>query len=204
MADRAGYLARLAAEFYPELRREGFRGSTLRRRIGPIVHVVNVQGSQSGGRCYVNLGAHLDFLPVAGWREPDPGKILEYMCEFRSRLTPPGRLPGWPYGDSDDETSHSIDLLRDAFREQAVPFFAALGTYPDSFLAVAPSDFLGDRRPGPSSWCTSSLTFARIALHLGDRTRARAFAEVGLETVGPLATGLRATLERFLAGLDRG
>lgn len=203
MVDRTSYLKRLAAEFYPSLRREGFRGSgsTLRRQIGPIVHVVNFQGSSSGGRRYVNLGAHLDFLPDPTGATVNPKTILEYHCEFRSRVEPPAGLLGWPYGATEAGMAVSIQSLRDAFQDQGVAFFTSLGTYPDSFLTVTPDDFRDESRRGIAAYCGTPLPFARIALQRGDRAQARAFAEVGLETVRSSATSLIAKYWRLLADL---
>ena len=66
--DRNAFLKRLAARFYPVLRAEGFKGSgtALRRHDGDFHHIVAVQASAGGAGCYLNLGAHIDFLPAEG------------------------------------------------------------------------------------------------------------------------------------------
>src|SRR5689334_18774413 len=95
--NREYYLKSLAKTLYPTLRSEDFNGSgtTLRRLRGPLIHVFNVQGSSDSRRCYMNLGAHLDFLPSGGGRVCDPKKIKEYECAFRGRMEPP---PGMAFG----------------------------------------------------------------------------------------------------------
>ncbi|NRF72239.1 DUF4304 domain-containing protein [Aquincola sp. S2] len=66
--NRTAFFALLSKRLLPILRAEAFRGSspTLRRVDGVVVHVFNVQSSAGGACCYLNLGAHLAFLPTAG------------------------------------------------------------------------------------------------------------------------------------------
>ncbi len=68
VATRVEYIELLGEAIYPSLRAEGFAGSgeTLRKRLGEVVQVVNVQGGSAADRCYVNLGIHLSFLPEVG------------------------------------------------------------------------------------------------------------------------------------------
>jgi hypothetical protein len=68
LVDRSAFLKLLAKDFYPVLRAQGFKGSgtSLRRADGLFHHIVHIQGSLSARGCYVNLGAHLEFLPNEG------------------------------------------------------------------------------------------------------------------------------------------
>lgn len=77
--DRTTFMKALGARLYPILRANGFKGSgaTLRRIKEPIVHVFNVQGSAGSAQCYLNLGAHLTFLPGAGGGQIDVKNLKE-------------------------------------------------------------------------------------------------------------------------------
>lgn len=57
--DREGFLRLLSKHFYPLIRAEGFKGSgsTLRRIDGPLLHIINIQGSSAADGFYVNLAA---------------------------------------------------------------------------------------------------------------------------------------------------
>lgn len=201
MAARAEYLTLLSKDFYPLLRSSGFKGSgdTLRRVRGEVIHVVNIQGSSDAERCYVNLGAHLAFLPTEGGTIVDLPKIKEYECAFRARVDPPADLGfGWPYGHTPAETASFIKLLIQYYRAQGEPFFAALSDYPASFEGVTPEDLGTPAKWGHLGGDHLPLTFARIAIHQEDTERAKAFARVGLEQAPASAQILRRRYEEIL------
>jgi hypothetical protein len=189
---REAFLKLLARDFYPELRSEGFKGSgaTLRRVLGPIVHVVNFQGSDSGKGFYVNLGAHPVFLPMEGGGTAVPDRIDEAACAFRDRLAPPGGALQWPY-----RRTAMASLARE-WRDQGQPFFARYSTFPDDLVTLIKASV----REPPGSY--DALKHARVALHLGLRDEARILARSALSTVGPMATILKADVERFLDQLN--
>lgn len=84
-------LVALRQELVPRLRELGFKGSgkNFRRVCGETINAINVQGSSTGTRFYVNLGLHFTFLPAGYGVELLPAdKIKEIDCEFRWRLDP--------------------------------------------------------------------------------------------------------------------
>jgi hypothetical protein len=189
---RESFLKLLAREFYPALRSEGFQGSgaTLRRVRYPIVHVVNLQGSDSGKEFYVNLGAHPLFLPTEGGGIPSaPDRIDEAACAFRDRIDPPGEARRWSYRRT------AVASLAREWEGQGRPFFAKYWTFPDDFVALVKAS----AGAPPDSY--EALKHARIALHLGLRDEALVLARSALATVGPVATTLEANVERFLEEL---
>jgi len=69
----------------PALRAAGFRGSgqNYRKADGDFVLVINFQGSRSGDKFYVNLGAQPTFIPAEGDAELD--KLSARTCQRWSR-----------------------------------------------------------------------------------------------------------------------
>ena len=104
---RTAFLKLLTRHLYPVLKAEGFEGSgqTLRRIRGPIVHVFNVQGASGGKACYLNLGAHYDFLPCEGGAFVPPAEIEESHCVFRERIDPPPGSRARPRAMEPEETT---------------------------------------------------------------------------------------------------
>ncbi|MEP0846085.1 MAG: DUF4304 domain-containing protein [Phycisphaerae bacterium] len=183
VATRVEYMKRVGEALYPGLRAEGFSGSgeTLRKRLGEVVQVVNVQGGSAADRCYVNLGIHLSFLPEVGSTSREgcnPKTVKPSQCVIQSRLKPPAEFQfGFPYGATAAETKRSVEALVAAWRDQSPAFFRQLSAFPEDFLRITPEDV----RQGASP--LGALHCARIAFHLGDITAARAFAQVGYDLV---------------------
>lgn len=181
----------LRLEFAPRLREDGFRGSgrTFRRERGEFFHVINIQGSQSGERCCVNLGVHLSFLPVNGHSERRVlGRLTESSCAFRSRLAPPGESDWWwSYGSDSAEAEESARNLALAYFAYGREHFARASEFPEPFTQIAPSDLArGDlsRLPGRTTVPLACLALARISEYRGENSLAKQFAEVGLSQLG--------------------
>jgi Domain of unknown function (DUF4304) len=194
--ERESFLKVLANKFYPLLRGESFRGSgtTLRRIQAPVVHVVNIQGSSSADGFYVNLGAHLAFLPMEGGGTPVPAKLKEYECAFRDRIDPPPSGPPgtWPYGRSMAVAEAIVGQLAQEWERQGQPFFKRYSHFPDGFAALVRAAVASPPHP------RDGLKYARIAVQLDLREEATALASQALATVSDGATSLRGTLKRFL------
>jgi len=188
---RDSFLRVLSERFYPALRAEGFGGSgtTLRRVQPPIVHVVNIQGSSSATEFYVNLGAHLLFLPTEGGEQAVPDRLHEADCAFRERIQPPARLATWQY-----RRTH-LEPLREEWQRQGLTFFKRYSAFPEDFIQLVKASL---RRP-PDAW--EGLKHARIARHVGLHDDAVALARASLANVQPSATTLRAHLTRLLEEL---
>lgn len=193
---RTAFLKLLTRHLYPVLKAEGFEGSgqTLRRIRGPIVHVFNVQGASGGKACYLNLGAHYDFLPCEGGAFVPPAEIEESHCVFRERIDPPpGPAFGWAYGPDAASAEENVAFILSEWTRQGHAFFADYDAYPAScerLLRQTDPDAIHPAR---------TLNLARIARHLGDTPRAHAFARSGLARAPERATSLKAKLEEQLA-----
>ena len=199
---REAFLAEFRRSFVPTLRKDGFRGSgsTFRRRLGELTHVVNLQGSKWGDECFLNLGAHLNFLAPVGGESPDPEKLKEYECAFRTRVNPEASpAKGWSYGTNDEAAHLSIEALHTAFQIQGAPFFKQFSAYPESFSTVSPAS-LEVSATAHSLASGTPLVWARIALQLGKVATAREFAKLGLAVASPRASLYRAECERIANG----
>ena len=198
--DRTTLIKALSKQFYPILREEGFKGSgnTLRRINDPVVHVFNVQGSLSGNRFYLNLGAHLLFLPNPGGVFPTAKTLKEYQCLFHERFdSPPGEGRGWVYGRNMEEMNENIAFIKDHWKIYGQEFFDRYTDYPDDFVALIESY---DPSETPIGYL---LPFARIAANLGDGVRGELFAQEGLKRCTERSTRFRAELEEFIKSLNR-
>ena len=195
LMNRKLFSSLLTKRLYPHLRAQGYRGSgaTLRRIAEPVVEVFNVQASSGGERCYFNLGLHLTFLPAEGGQIVEPSDLTESHCAFRSRIDPPaGQQFGWSYGSSTQEAESNVERAVVEWEHQAKAFFEA-HSYPSGLTRMLEDLSVTDIHP------THLLTLARIARHLGQRERALHIARSALERVPPAASGLRYSINEFLA-----
>lgn len=194
---RAAFLKLLSKQLFPVLKEEGFAGTgqTLRRIRGPVIHVFNVQAASGGKACYLNLGAHFDFLPGEGGSFVAPAEIEESHCVFRDRIDPPpGPAFGWAYGADMAQAEENVEFLVSEWARQGHAFFAQYDTYPASCERLLQQTDPDQIHPA------KTLNMARIALHLGESERARVFAQSGLSRAPQAATSLKAKLEQVLAG----
>lgn len=193
--NRTTFLKLLTQHLFPVLKAEGFQGSgqTLRRIDGPVIHVFNVQGASGGKACYLNLGAHLDFLPPEGGSPVAPDALEESHCVFRDRLDPPpGAAFGWAYGTTREQAEENIAFIVSEWEGPGRAFFARHGSYPQGFAQMV-------RETDPNGiHARTALHLARIAVHLGDRARAQALVDAGLARAPERATALKAELAQVL------
>jgi hypothetical protein len=189
-------------QLVPVLRGDGFRGSGRNywRTAGEFIHLVDVQGSQSGGRCAVNLGIHLTFLPVVGGDAvPEPRRLREVDCEFRTRLAPAGRSDcWWRYGADAGEAEEQVRDLVGLYCSVGRPHFDRARSFPEPFRSITIEQLeAGDlaRFPGRTSLVRACLVQARVAAHCGRPVEAAEFARFGLsrtETSPGIALDLQA------------
>lgn len=193
--NRTTFLKLLSQKLYPVLKAEGFQGSgqTLRRIDGPVIHVFNVQGASGGKACYLNLGAHLAFLPSEGGGTVVPEELEEAGCIFRDRMEPPpGPAFGWAYGTSKEQAEENVEFIVSEWAGPGRAFFARHGSYPQSFEQML-------RETDPDQiHARTALHLARIAVHLGDRERAQALVDAGLARAPERAMSLKADLAKVL------
>ena len=180
----------LKEDFIPRLKEIGFEGSgqNIRRVKGEIINTINIQVNKYGGSCAVNLGLHLSFLPL-NWSEslPEIDKIKEIDCEFSKRLAPENKSDyWWQYDNLSDSPSQRAQHLIETYFNYGEPHFQEYDTVEKIGAMVSVEemkkseslDIFGgvNQERGP-------LTMARIHQHLGNSSKAKAFATFGLENL---------------------
>lgn len=205
MNERERFYSQVKEVLKPVLVADGFRasGTTYRRILGEVIHVITLQGSTHGGQCCVCLGIHLAFIPTLGAHGAfNPAKITEPECEFRSRLAPAGQSDSWwSYGTTEQEAQASAESILRLYREVGVPYLARFSSFPDDFDHVTPPMLAsGSPLPFPKGGTAvrRALILSRIALKTGRITDAKQFAEIGQAQVGP-AIGLKDEFRKILA-----
>jgi hypothetical protein len=206
--DKQRFCDVLNREFAPALREMGFVGSGrhFRRIRGEVIHALWIQGDKYGGRCAVNLGLHLSFLPVSAEGGPPPAnEIKAAECAFTTRLAPGRAIDHWwRYGGLLRSPVRSARHLIETYAESGEPLFQRYATV-EAVGDMASPDALRSGWAGAGFAAATgprlALTLARIHQHLGDETQARIYAEVGLAQLGS-AKALEAPL-RQIAGVGR-
>ena len=154
----------------------------------------------------MNVGLHLTFLPIWSEELPNPSKIKEIDCEFRRRVAPDGAHDyWWEYGNTSESAQRSARHLIATYFAGGEDRFQRFTTIesitnmcPIEFLKAEPPVFKSDLLFGPITISRMALAMARIHEHIGNRTLARQFAEVGLAKVG----NAKALISRFQKIID--
>jgi len=200
------FLNHLEDIWVPGLQAQGFKdaGKNFRRQLGEVIQVINIQGSTCGGKCFVNMGIHLTFLPNSIGSIANPATFTEPQCEFRCRLAPPGRVDcSWGYGSNDAEALNSARSLVKVYTQVGAPYLRRFSEFPKDFTQIQdPQADLKEKYPlfpGRLGGETRTLlALARIYRHIGDAARAKGFAARGLANLGRatlLEPAFRAILE---------
>src|SRR5262249_36571457 len=148
----------------------------------------------------VNLGVHLDFLPVVGGAGAVSLKEMTVAhCDVKKRLAPDPDLDDywWAYEDAGARQTLIATLETKGF-----PFFGDLESFPDYWLKLSPEDLraatFGAKLPGMTR-VRAALLLARLHAFLGNWQRCHEFAEYGLGIVPALAAGPKRAFKELLA-----
>lgn len=169
----------------PRLRALGFRGSgqNYRKTEGDFVFVINFQGSRSGEKFYVNLGAQPVFVPAEG--HADLAKLKEYECILRRRVG-----VDWPW----DMSEAMLSSLESEIDTTHAAFFGHAQTLRTALATDSPEELIRNFSAGTTQ-ARATLHLARAAAALGHSRTARELVARGLELAGETATLLRAELK---------
>lgn len=185
------------------LRSDGFRGSgrTFRRVDGELLHVIQVQGSSTGGKFAVNLAVQPMAIPDVRGRTPNAKTLAESDCEFCRRLSASGSDQWWDHGDSQRSMDAAVQDAATVYCAVGRALFAKFSgnnSVPHMLTAeqFARNDF--DLGGFSSTRGRMALALARMRRSSGDLAECRAFARVGLADIGDQAIGLRRDLESML------
>jgi hypothetical protein len=175
--------------FSPLLRSEGFSGSgrTFRRVSEGLLHVVQLQGSQYGGKFCVNLGIQPLSIPDVRGNRPDAKKIKVELCEFRRRLSESGVDQWWEHAGSKESMDAAVRAAaavyaavgRRLFLEQSGPGAPLHKVTPTQFDS-GQYDFSGFR----STKVRMARSLALMRRSVGSLLDASAFAQIALADLG--------------------
>jgi Domain of unknown function (DUF4304) len=184
----------------PPFREDGFRGSgrNFRRVREDFVHAINVQGSRHGGQFAINLGVQPLSLPDVLGNPVDPEKLVESLCEFRRRLCEQGVDQWWKYGATQSSMDSACQEAAEIYTRLGRPLFEHASRPDCPFHTLTASDFDAgtfDLLGFHSTKARMAWVLARLRLSQGNLSAARAFASVGLASVGDRAAWLRRELE---------
>jgi hypothetical protein len=175
--------------FAPSLRAEGFTGSgrNYRRLFGEWVQVVNIQGSNWGGRFYINLATHPIVIPDTGGDPPNPKTILEYHCEFRRRLEKSVADQWWEYDRSQVSMDATVKSAAAVYAEHGRRFFDPQSGVVAQLLALRACDLVsGSHRQMKLLTTDTRISFA-LARFWSAKAQfdvAAAFADYALSNLG--------------------
>jgi hypothetical protein len=190
MLSRTEFQRLLRATLFPVLRSHDFkcRGTGGVRVVNNRIDAINVQGNRYGGSYCVELGVHYTFLPDAVGRPvSDATKMDAYDCEFRRRLSDPGKDDcWWSYGYSEAEGARQIADMAGLFEREGLPFFEKFGLETIANW-MTPQRIETNDLPEidiPTAVRTA-LILAKIMKHFGKDDLRRQYASAGIRIFGP-------------------
>jgi len=191
----------------PLLREDGFVGSgrTFRRIGENLICVVQVQGSQSGGRFAVNLGVHPTCMQSDLPNSGDARKIRPENCAFRRRLSADETDQWWSYDADPESMDAAVGAAAEVYVTTGRPAFAGMADPGSPIWTVTPQEFAG-QSPVLFGFMSTPVLMARalalMRLAAGSRQDATGFAQHALDLIGDGSggAGLRAELRQIVQG----
>lgn len=185
----------------PELRKEGWKGSGFkfyRLRDNHIIELISFYGDRSGRKMYVEIGIHIDFIPLSVPCELT--KMQTSRVDIRRRLTPNTDEIDWYFPHSENGLIQLNSDLHKAYATKGKQFFSLFNNWEDTFFEMTPIDI--ENYNGPIPFPTKGRTARILALafnHMGNAEKAKEFAQYGLSTIiGPNGSALRPEFEAIL------
>lgn len=174
----------------PFLFEQGFSQQSIdhyRRIDQPFIHCIWLQERSDRKAVCMNMGVHLDFLPVAGRSTTTPVRdVVEIECSIRTRLSSKGRMVEWWPAIPAEQQVRSIKAL---FEEKGVKFFQLYDSFPSVFESITVEDVdtgAALRVLPEMTRRAMALFLARVYEHIGNKGKAVGFAEYGLELVNQM------------------
>lgn len=174
----------LRARWKPFMAAKGFRGGPVHylRTPLPYLHCVYLQRKSDGSAYSVNLGMHLDFIPVESGEPLE--RLTQPSCGLMVRLTPNWKGDQWwsvadPVG--------SVGTMIELFDRVGNPFLNQFREFPEPFVNITPSEVinLDDRLRAffPMGFHQSGLCLLLCQVHkyLDNKDMVREFADIGLQ-----------------------
>jgi hypothetical protein len=172
----------------PLFRAQGFtqQGIDNYRRIHkPFIYCVNLQERSDKKAICVNMGVHLNFLPVSGQLAvPPENEIFESSCSIRSRLALKDQSDCWWIADP---AQYQVESIKQLFQQEGISFFEKYSLFPGIFESVAIMDIESGNAmkvlPGKTR-IGMAMFLACVYDYLGKKEQALQFAQYGLKNIG--------------------
>lgn len=178
---------------------EGTKGC-YRKCVNEIINFIWIQEHSDKSKFCVNLGVHLSFLPAVPGSKIIPFNEMDQAhCEIKKRLVPSHDLVDywWLFSELNDSM---LEVL-DAYQTDGVQFFNRFSNYPSDWqnftVGNVKDPSFTTLLPGVTK-VRAALMFARIHKQLGDLSKCKEFANLGLEVAGKMAVGPRSALKALL------
>jgi hypothetical protein len=195
----------ISGSLHPPLKIRGFKrkGRTWNRRLGGVVHVINLQASafnvltqHSPCLYFVNIGVFIPEVQELVDREPADGVIPEYRCHIRHRLND---LTG-------DRSQLFMSLEQDRTLEQQGEEMSRLildvgVAYLDRFTSLEAFYAIGRDEAGRDPLSANKWALVYAGVRTGDRPRAEIEFRQMVNSMWPDTTW-RPKLERMASALD--
>ncbi|WP_310830091.1 DUF4304 domain-containing protein [Paenibacillus pedocola] len=205
----------------PRLNQLGFMGSDHHFRKNSDEHFIYtlvIQGNRYGGSCCMELGVHLDFLPIGLNGKADIHNLTVYDCEFRERIEagfpwaqrifarqPQARW--FEYGESEADAIRTINRMYKVFKVRGLEYFDQFKGFPGPILSITLEHLKAERSKqrismGAPQNLRLALVIARTHEFVGDLDSSLKFAEWGLNHLGQ-ATGLKPHFEELISRITQ-
>ncbi len=206
----------------PQLNQLGFMGSDHHFRKNSDEHFIYtlvIQGNRYGGSCIMELGMHLDFLPIGLNGKADIHNLTVYDCEFRKRIEagipwtqkifgPIQTQARWfEYGKSKADAIRTINRMYKVFKVRGLEYFEQFRGFPDPILSITLEQLKAERGKqqismGAPQNLRLALIIARTHEFVGDLDSSLKFAEWGLNQLGQ-APGLKPYFEELISRIKQ-
>ena len=193
MISSAEFKKYVSKYFAPKLRAESWKGTGFhykRKTDGPFVHFLSFQPDTYGGKFWIEVGVHMDFL-----KKPNGGEyIVEKMnctdIDIRRRVGLHGLVDQqWMYGNSEEsnfrlletvwsESSTDIESFCNMFRQ----FPGPLADINPNHLSTRDSNYLVNGIPLPPDVRTAWI-LAQLHLYIGNKDLVKMFSEYGISKI---------------------
>jgi hypothetical protein len=198
----------IAKYFAPKLREQGWKGSGFHFRKmtdNHYVYLLSFQPDKYGGKCWVEVGVHLDFLKNLDGEVFNLKRIDCTWVDIRRRISPDeSNNYTWQYQDAEDKNKKVIDNIWNVFATDGMNFFNQFIEFLGPFQNITTSDI--DNRdkkyqikgiPLPPDVRTAWY-LAQVFDFDGNKDKASDFAKFGISRIkGRQGSALKADLEKI-------
>ncbi len=191
----------IAEHLAPELRKAGWKGSGFqfyRKQPNEIIELISFYGDRYGGKMYIEIGVHLNFIPLSV-----PCELKQMSTagvDIRQRINPNSEELEWKYPDTEEGIIELNKKLLHSYETEGKQFFSLFHSWEEAFQKISPKNI--ETYEGPIPFPLKGRTARILAFvhsHLGNHQSARAFAEYGLSYInGPNGSALRPDFEAIL------